>query len=77
MADYYINELLGLQGTYEVVHDVNKAHDEPFSDEGDLDGDGLTNHEEFEGVLRLMMPGCWGMLLGGFGWWFVFGLGGA
>ncbi len=45
-----VRNCLGLQCNYP-VYDINdKTADEPFSDDGDLDGDGMTNADEYDNV---------------------------
>jgi len=49
--DYFVNEL-GLVNVYTTVRSLGgKALDEPFSDEGDLDADGLSNGDEYDNVI--------------------------
>ncbi len=53
LRNYFILEF-GLTGSYTVFFegkDVDKAPNEPFSGAGDLDGDGLSNTEEYDLVV--------------------------
>ncbi len=47
--DYYL-ALFGLSGTFTVYGTAGKNINEPYSDGGDLDGDGLTNLIEYNNV---------------------------
>jgi len=49
----HFKTLLGLEGVYEVVHSPARLiSDEVFSDDGDLDGDGVSNVEEYDNVIE-------------------------
>jgi probable HAF family extracellular repeat protein len=49
--DYFVG-ILGLANSYEIVRELSKlVNDEIYADDGDLDGDGLTNQEEYDLVL--------------------------
>ncbi len=49
--DYFVGEL-GLANDYvTVLHPGAKTSDEPFSDEGDLDSDGVTNGDEYDNTI--------------------------
>lgn len=43
---------LNLQGNYRIAGAGAKANGEPFSAQGDLDGDGLSNLEEYQNVIN-------------------------
>jgi len=46
-----VEACLGLECDYVVYHVNAKTIDEPFSDDGDLDGDGVTNADEYDNVI--------------------------
>jgi len=48
-----VKTCLGLECDYVVYHGNNKATDESFSDDGDLDNDGITNADEYDNIVSL------------------------
>ncbi len=47
----YFKDLFGLECDYAVYRRGGKTPDEPFSDDGDLDGDGVANADEYDNVV--------------------------